>query len=389
MRESGRLHHLDALRALTMVLILPAHALALIGLRSGWSDLEAAVFWSIHVFRLPLFFLVAGFFAALVLDARGLQGLLRNRGVRIGVPLVLGVIFVVPVLNVCLRAASAEPYKAFDSPLDAFTTIQPSYLWFLWYLAILYAAALLARHLLRGRNTAGSMLRRTAATLLSGRSAPLLLAAPAALLLYRQPTWIAGSAHTETFVPAPDLLAYYALFFACGWALFVVPGLRDSIESRPGAYAIGAAATLPPALTLYLLQGEPAIGQGRWFHLLALLLLSISTWAIAFSLLGLSRRHLSRPNPRLRYWADASYWIYLSHFVPMCALAALLLSVDMPDALRVGILTGGTLAVIYPAYGTLVRHTAIGRVLHGPRPGRDGQPSAVPTPSPPATASGT
>jgi peptidoglycan/LPS O-acetylase OafA/YrhL len=150
--------------------------------------------------------------------------------------------------------------------------------------------------------------------------------------------------------------------------LFAAPGLRETIERRPGWNALLASITLPPALALYLLQGEPEIGEGRWFHLLALALLSAATWSIAFGLLGLSRRHLNEHSPRLRYWADASYWIYLSHFVPMAALAALLLAVQMPGAARLAILVAAILVVVYASYGAFVRHSAIGRVLHGPRP---------------------
>ncbi len=308
-KQPQRLHHLDALRALTMVLILPAHALALIGLQSGWNDAESGLFWTIHVFRLPLFFLVAGFFAALMLDSRGLDGLLRNRSVRIGVPLVVGVATIVPVLALLLRAASTNPDPALPTGLTgAFTYLQPSYLWFLWYLALLYTAVLLARRVVAGRRITAK-LAVLGGRLLGSRIAPLVLAVPTALLLYRQPTWMASSMPANSFVPAFDLLAYYAVFFISGWALFVTPALRERIEGRPGHYLLLASLTLPPALALYLLQGEPAIGQGRWFHLLALVLLSISTWSIVFGLLGLSRRHLSAHNPRLRFWADASYWI--------------------------------------------------------------------------------
>lgn len=365
--QRERLHHLDALRALTMVLILPAHALALIGLQSGWNNFEAATFWTIHVFRLPLFFLIAGFFAALLLDTQGLSGLVRNRAIRIGVPLLLGVMLVVPVLNVCLFEASAPPNRSAGDALATLTQVQPSYLWFLWYLVLLYAIAIAVRRPLVGRQLAVASLRRAAAKLFGSRGAPLLLAVPAALLLYKQPAWIAGSSHTRSFVPAPDLLAYYGLFFFSGWALFAVPGLRGSIESRPGINSLLAGLVLPPALALYLLQSQTAIGASRAFHLLALLLLSISTWSIAFALLGLSRRHLSGEHPRLRSWADSSYWIYLSHFVPMAALAALLVGIDMPGALRAGLLVAVTCALVYPAYWAFVRYTFLGRVLHGPR----------------------
>ncbi len=379
-----RLHHLDALRALTMFLILPAHALALIGLQDGWNDLEASVFWVIHVFRLPLFFLVAGFFAALLLDSRGLAALLRNRAIRIGVPFLLGTLLAVPLLTLALRAVAEGAYRPDSSGLTAtLLDIQPSYLWFLWYLTLLYAAALGARGILAGRDRVNGALRDTGAWLLSHPASPLLLALPTALLLYRQSTWMAASP-PETFIPKLDLLAYYAIFFASGWLVFATPGLRDSIEHKPWRNAAIAAVALPPALVLYLLQGRPAIGEGRTFHVLALLLLSIATWSIVFGLLGASRRFLREPNPRLRYLADASYWIYLSHFVPMAAIAVVILHLEISDGPRFALLVGATLALIYPAYGAFVRHTTIGRVLHGPRP--RARPLAAPLATRRATA---
>lgn len=334
-----------------MFLILPAHALALIGLRGGWDDVEASIFWTIHVFRLPLFFLVAGFFAALMVERRGAVALVRNRCVRIGVPLVLGVLLVVPVLNACLRWASAAPNRHGNGSLTAlFTHVQPSYLWFLWYLVLLYVAALVVRYGLRHSSVISPRLHTLARALLASPAGLFLLTIPTALLLYEQPTWMASTPATS-FAPAPDLLAYYGIFFISGWALFATPGLRGKIESRPGRYALFAVLALPPALALYLAQRDPAIGQGRWFHLLALWLLSIATWSIVLGLLGMSRRHLAAHNPRLRYWADASYWVYLSHFVPMAALAAAIFGVNMPDALRAALLIVATTALVYPAYG--------------------------------------
>lgn len=381
-----RLHHLDALRALTMVLILPAHALALIGLRSGWNDTEASIFWTIHVFRLPLFFLVAGFFAALMLDRRGTAALVRNRCVRIGVPFVVGVLLVVPVLSACLYWASAAPNQHGEGSLTAFLThVQPSYLWFLWYLALLYAAALAVKAGLRLGRLAPPRLGGVSGALLTNPIGVLLLAIPTSLLLYRQPAWMAST--PTSFAPSLDLLAYYGVFFLSGWALFALPGLRPAIEARPGRYGLLALLALPPALALYLTQDDPVIGQGRSFHLLALWLLSIATWSIVLGLLGASRRRLSAHNPRLRFWADASYWIYLSHFVPMAALAAAIFGVGMPDALRVLLLVVATMALIFPAYGAFVRHGVIGRVLHGPRE-RTPREARSASPTPRALSSG-
>ncbi len=360
-----RLHHLDALRALTMLLILPTHALSLIVLNNeGWTDGERAAYWLIHVFRLPLFFLVAGFFAALLLEARGIRALLSNRVVRIGVPMLVVILLVGPPLDLLVQSQMGLAIR--PNGIAAFLDFQPSYVWFLWYLTMLYAVTLLAHWALGALPATRQLLLRSGSSLLSHWAAPLLLAIPCALALYRQPTW-AAEAPSFTFQPHPDLLAYYGIFFASGWVLFKTEGLREKIELRPYAYLALAALALPPALALYLLQSEPAIGTSRAFHLLALLLLSIATWSLVLGLPGLARRFLREPSSRLRYWADASYWIYLSHFPVMVILGLIVFELPIPDGLRLLLLTFITLGLIFPAYGAFVRHTAIGRVLHGPR----------------------
>jgi peptidoglycan/LPS O-acetylase OafA/YrhL len=362
---SERLHHLDALRALTMVLILPAHALALIALSNErWTGEERAAYWLIHVFRLPLFFLVAGFFAALLLEARGIRSLLANRLVRIGIPMLVVILIIAPPLDLLVQSQMGLHIR--PRGVEAFWDFQPSYVWFLWYLALLYAITLLARWRLSALPATRRLLFGLGSRLLAHWAAPLLLAIPCAFFLYRQPTWVAEPS-SFNFQLHPDLLAYYGIFFLCGWVLFAADGLRK-IESRPGTYLALAALALPPALVLYLLQSEPVIGTSRAIHLLALLLLSVSTWSLVFGLPGLARRFLREPQPRLRYWADASYWIYLSHFPIMVVVGLVVFALPMPDGLRLVLLVFITLGLVFPAYGAFVRHTAIGRVLHGPRP---------------------
>src|SRR3546814_13831321 len=53
---------------------------------SVWVD---AVVWGLHLVRMPLFFLVAGFFAAWVIDRRGGGALARQRVRRIALPFLL------------------------------------------------------------------------------------------------------------------------------------------------------------------------------------------------------------------------------------------------------------------------------------------------------------
>jgi hypothetical protein len=50
----------------------------------------------------------------------------------------------------------------------------------------------------------------------------------------------------------------------------------------------------------------------------------------------------------------------------------------VPDGLRLLLLMCVTLGLIFPAYGAFVRHTAVGRVLHGPRPHAERPPGRRP-----------
>src|SRR3546814_6544247 len=93
-----RLHYMDHLRALAMLPGVFFHAaLAYSPVMSGfiptadrqtsaWVDV---VVWGLHLVRMPLFFLVAGFFAAWVIDRRGGTALARQHVRRIALPFLL------------------------------------------------------------------------------------------------------------------------------------------------------------------------------------------------------------------------------------------------------------------------------------------------------------
>ena len=98
-----RRHDLDALRAVAMLLGIVLHGLmpfmpglSVIGntQTAGWVWI---LFLGIHGFRMPLFFLVSGFFTAMLWQKRGVQTMLRQRSVRILLPCLLGTVTIVPL----------------------------------------------------------------------------------------------------------------------------------------------------------------------------------------------------------------------------------------------------------------------------------------------------
>lgn len=179
-----RYHSLDALRAIMMLLGLVLHTsvnyLPFIPDRANWpyQDAQASNFFGwlivfIHSFRMPTFFVVAGFFAAFLSDTRGIRAFLRHRLSRIGGPLVGGWLVLYPLLVAGMLYARGHTAASNPAPLD----LSPSlfHLWFLYHLLIFCVAGALLSFLVgridvtlraRARSTCSS----TSSTAAGGRS---------------------------------------------------------------------------------------------------------------------------------------------------------------------------------------------------------------------------
>ncbi|MEM9368787.1 MAG: acyltransferase family protein [Planctomycetota bacterium] len=119
-----RRHDLDALRAIAMLLGIVLHgALSFIpAIGEGWAvnDTQASpgfgvLLAAIHGFRMQLFFLISGFFTAMLWRKRGLRPLLWHRFKRIFMPLVLGMFTVIPAMwavSIGIGMADANEEKA-------------------------------------------------------------------------------------------------------------------------------------------------------------------------------------------------------------------------------------------------------------------------------------
>ena len=99
---SPRRHDLDALRAFAMLLGILLHgAMAFIPFPWVVQDTQKApaaglIVGVIHGFRMPLFFLMSGFFTAMLWQKRGAASMLRQRFLRVFVPCMLGLATLLP-----------------------------------------------------------------------------------------------------------------------------------------------------------------------------------------------------------------------------------------------------------------------------------------------------
>jgi glucans biosynthesis protein C len=342
-----------------MLLLVPAHVSGLIAVNGDPSAVLTGIVWVIHVFRLPLFFAMSGYFLALMNRRRGLRGTLRNRSLRILVPLAIGLVTLVPML-MALSEATGVSITA-DGPAQNLFGLAPSYLWFLWYLLVIDACAIL---MLRFAPGIATRIRNLLAEAVGRPLGIALLTVPAAALLLGQPDWM-PTAPTDTFRLEPAMLAYYAMFFAFGTALFAVPNKVQTLSATTGRWALAALISGLMALALFTLHNRS--GAGTVTHAIQLTAFGIATWTSLHALLGLANRHLNAERPAVRYVADSSYWIYLAHLQILIPLLAVTLAIGVQPGLAFVLLTVTTLLFTFLFYAAFVRYTVIGRALNGPR----------------------
>lgn len=383
-----RLHALDNLRAWMMWLGIVLHVAVIHIVRESplpWRDEQRTraadlLMAFIHSFRMPVFFILAGFFVALLLQKRGAAGLARHRLRRLGLPFA---VFWPPVWLLCGIFAMAFVHRmvrgtwGLDRDLlfaSASVPQGPStmHLWFLWMLlwfslATAAVAALgerLPRRLIEG---VGNVLQKLGAAWWG--FAVLALPLVAAGWSYPEGLLKPGGAFLP---PWPEWL-HNGLFFVFGLALFHHQWeMFELLQRRWLAYF---AAGLPLFLATGVLIEHHV--HGGWIAYAY----NACSWLWSLAMLGVALRWLHGSNRVLAYLADSSYWVYIVHMPLTIGFGALLYGVALPAGWKMLINIGATTFVCLATYQLLVRHTGVGALLNGKRHLRaaQGVPAHVPS----------
>lgn len=387
--ETGRDHALDALRAFVLLLGVAFHAAIPFVFRNdgswavGTADTSHVLWWFLgyaHSFRMEVFFLLAGFFAARVVGRRGTAAFLRDRAWRI---LTVFVILVVPMtllasmiwikgglqtgwLKLPPEIAAQPVWQIAWDHLHSkpWHTLSLGHLWFLWYLACISALFVSARALLLRLGGAALMpvADRSFSRVLASPLGPLWLALPVLPWLTAMPRYDVDSPVYGLALRLPAL-AIFSYFFTVGWWLHRQRGLLEGLAGRwPALLTLGLFASLlvfaADWLRAHALADERVAWGGR-----AAVCLTMTLSALGW--IGLFVARFGKPSTRLRYVAEASYWTYLMHIPVVVSLQVWLIDWDSVW-LKLATINAVSLAVLLASYQLLVRHTWIGRWLGGP-----------------------
>lgn len=380
-----RYHALDAVRGGVLILGVFFHAtLSFLPGEQMWIVMDdsrsielSVLFFTLHIFRMTVFFVLAGFFGRMLLERLGAGGFVMNRLKRIAMPLamfwpIVLTAFIAVLIWAAVQANGGVAPEGPPPPPMTVDTFPLLHLWFLYVLLIFYAVALVVRAVVHVIDRGGALRARIVdpvVRFVAGPAAPVLLAIPVAAALYLKPTWMMwfGIPTPDTgLVPNTTALVAYGVAFSFGWLLQRQPRVLEVWGERWLAY-VGPA--LGATITAIMLAGGPApVIQTLEPSLTTLsfaALYGFASWAWTIAIIGFAVRHLAGHSPARRYLADASYWIYIVHLPILITLQTLIAPYPWPWFAKYPLILAIAFIIMLASYQWFVRYSFIGAILNG------------------------
>ena len=378
-----RFHGIDALRALAMLLGIVLHAaLPYMDIGDLWpsdssnSDVIKVIFEVIHVWRMPLFFILAGFFANLVISKKSWKLWAQNRFLRI---FLVAIIFV-PVMSLTIpwifeygRTGKIFFHYSYEG--------QPHHLWFLWHLIIIAIFAAILRFLDLLFLKAKNVLNAIGLSFIGDLSHKFRLILSTVLFRSKVPFSLIFILFLINIPMQGELIGNplaTGIYFVLGFSLFRNELLFEFLKSRSHYYFLVGVAGFSmlmffefnnKALDIYALAGIVS-GKEYWeliFNSFPVLLKTVCAISFSYSFIGIAENKFSSYNSKLRFVSDGSYWIYLIHLPVVSFLTFSMFTIPLWIELKFLISIFVTTIFGLFTYKYLVRSTVVGVLLNGKR----------------------
>lgn len=322
--------------------------------RQNWAGMDALI-WLPHLVRMPLFFLVAGYFTALVFARRGMGGMARQRVRRILVPFVIAwpLVHISMSLNIEWAVIAVNHPSGFLMMAREWLVLsdpprlppRTGHLWFLYYLLLLSLLLWIAHSL---------ELNRWLDRLFNVSAVRIALVLPL-LLLPGFALTVAPHPAPESLLPQLWALLIFGPFFAVGIALH---GRLETLVPLQRWLWPGVLVCLALYAVFLLLVDQPQAAHRLNYAGIVILEALIAAWGTLTCLLA-GLRWLSRPNRLLRYLAGSAYWTYLLHLPVLFALQFVLMDASWPWLVKFATSVVVTVLICLLSYEMLVRRTRL------------------------------
>ncbi|PCE63601.1 acyltransferase family protein [Sediminicola luteus] len=350
-----RRHDLDWLRVLVFALLIFYHVGMFfvpwswhINNPESYDSLQIPMYF-LNRWRLPILFVISGMGTYFALGKRSSIAFAKERWLRLGIPLAVGILFIVPPQVYIERLATgAFNGNYFDFwPTHAFEGVYPegNFSWHhLWFLPYLLTYSLLWLPIFR------YFKKHPEHWFIKGLQK--MVGSPIGLFLFCLPLmvteWVLEPLFEVTHALVDDWYTFTKFFFLFGYG-FMLMTVKDTffntvVRYRKSLLMIGIAAFA----LLYYSVWEMA--DTDFSYALELGMIPINYWAWILTLFGFAGKYLNQPSGVLTQANEAVYPFYILHQTITLIIAYFLLDVNWGFVPKFTILVLGTFAGSWVIY---------------------------------------
>lgn len=327
-------------------------------------------FFSYIIFFVDIFFFLGGFFAHWVCQKKGLVHFVKNRFLRIALPLLFyyfvsifsyffiymlpkllhGKTSFIPLISVQLKQGVMAEY--FDNT---------SFFWFinvlLWYV-LLTALLIFIRQKISFFNKFYVVANRIFQCIFGTKYFLIFIPTVIVIFLMMGHHWyLLRDTH---FIPNAEILAYHAMWYVMGWCLYQHRALFAFFQKNCGAFIFGS-------FILFLIHGILFMSfypdEAGWLYIIANAAFAFSLTLCVPGFIGLFLRYFDVRQSLLQYVNEGSYWIYVMH-VPIVSITAVLVIKNVNNYfLQFFICFLVFLITFFPSYHWLIKKTWLRKVF--------------------------
>ena len=382
MVNGKRIHGLDALRAVAMLLGVLLHSAIAYKVKPhrNWlhdSEYSSIVFdclyFFIHSFRMALFFLIAGFFSRMLYYKIGEKEFIKHRWKRVGIPFIFAMVFILPL--------GVVPYNAYlfiynnhlpvpvalkKSVIQIFRYNGLAHFWFLYDLLIFYVCII---GLQRSRRFA------FVATFMNKFSAwwnKVNFKNVFWLIIAVIPIWLCLLPEEGLFVITDtsiipkriNNLFFYGYMVFVGWLFNKRADIFSHLSNKFNLFLWSGVIL---SFFLFYIDWINQSFYSPWVLLLMKFGSSFQVLLLVLGFIGLFLHLFKTESKTWKYISDASYWVHLIHLSIVMTFQVIFLHSNIPGVIRFPLVLALAVLLSFFTYQWFVRYTFIGTMLHGPR----------------------
>ena len=369
-----RVYALDAIRAVMMLLGLVLHTGVIYSpylstVRTFMAQ-ETLPFFHylvdiIHSFRMQAFFLVSGFFGALLYYRKGSYEMIMNRIFKILIPMIAFTIILHPLTHMTkvyaelrINGSSDALARAWASTVRLeFLPYSLLHLWFLYYLMIFSVIFWSATQVLDRLGIRRDQIR----VVLAEITGSPLLRITVIFLLYLWGLRLNKEydLHTNvSFWPDWRLMLCYLLFYGFGWAVYTTGNLAK-LNWHPLVLTVTG---LGVYIAGNLMKDLPHPANQFSFLQVTYALVTV---LLSLGITGLFLKHLDHYSPLIDYVMRAAFFVYLVHVPIVFAMSGLLAGYGLSASVQFLLTLTLTIIISFGLYHFLVRGTFVAKFLDG------------------------